>query len=317
MVFKDSKPTNVFQALIPSIAVLAYWSALFLLSGLRADHFIFGAVILILFYGGVRIKRLRDFLLPLLLVAVVYDSQRFFADYIRGTIHVIEPYEFDKRFFGISDSGTILTPNEWWQKRIHPVLDLIAGATYLIYVFEFLLVAAYFRFFLCKNDTLPERARSMMWAFFVVNILGYITYYVYPAAPPWYVAEYGFGPARLDVQASLAGCARFDEMTGLSFFKEWYGRSADVFGAIPSLHAAYPVLAAYYAFRVKRLRILTVAFSILMAFSAVYLNHHYVIDVILGIGFALFAGAATDLAFALTRRQLSVLSQQQALERNL
>ena len=156
-----------------------------------------------------------------------------------------------------------------------------------------------------------------MWAFFVVNILGYITYYVYPAAPPWYVAEYGFGPARLDVQASLAGCARFDEMTGLSFFKEWYGRSADVFGAIPSLHAAYPVLAAYYAFRVKRLRILTVAFSILMAFSAVYLNHHYVIDVILGIGFALFAGAATDLAFALTRRQLSVLSQQQALERNL
>ena len=32
----------------------------------------------------------------------------------------------------------------------------------------------------------------------LLNLLAYATYLIYPAAPPWYVAHYGLGPACLD-----------------------------------------------------------------------------------------------------------------------
>ena len=118
-----------------------------------------------------------------------------------------------------------------------------------------------------------------MWAFFFVNILGYSTYYWYAAAPPWYVASYGLGPADLSVQASAAGCLRFDELLGTHFFTGMYGRAADVFGAVPSLHVAYPLQSVYYAFRYGSLRIFSILFYLSMCFSAVYLNHHYIIDI--------------------------------------
>ena len=34
---------------------------------------------------------------------------RFYADYIRGPIHVAEPYNFDKFFFGIQTANGVLT----------------------------------------------------------------------------------------------------------------------------------------------------------------------------------------------------------------
>jgi membrane-associated phospholipid phosphatase len=66
-----------------------------------------------------------------------------------------------------------------------------------------------------------------------------------------------------------------------------YGRSADVFGAIPSLHIAYPLLAAFFAFQFGALRIFCFCFYLLMCFSAVYLNHHYILDIIWGSAYAL------------------------------
>ena len=121
-------------------------------------------------------------------------------------------------------------------------------------------------------------------------MLGYTTYYWYAAAPPWYVATYGLGPANLSVQANSAGCVRFDQLLGTHFFTEMYGRAADVFGAIPSLHVAYPLLAAFFAFRFGALRIFSFCFYVLMCFSAVYLNHHYVLDIIWGSSYALLVG---------------------------
>jgi membrane-associated phospholipid phosphatase len=109
-------------------------------------------------------------------------------------------------------------------------------------------------------------------------------------APPWYVTGYGFGPARLDVHSTPAAAARFDQLLGTHVFDEVYGRGVDVYGAYPSLHVAYPLMAAWTVFRVPELRWArapAVAFFLLMSLSAVYLQHHYVIDVLLGYGYAL------------------------------
>src|SRR5262249_9887726 len=108
-------------------------------------------------------------------------------------------------------------------------------------------------------------------------------------APPWYVAQYGLGPARMDIHPAAAATSRFDLLLGTHFFDEMYGRGVDVYGAFPSLHVAYPLIAVWIVYRLRELRWLRapdVLFFLLMCLSAVYLQHHYVIDVLLGIVYA-------------------------------
>jgi len=80
---------------------------------------------------------------------------------------------------------------------------------------------------------------------------------------------------------------------GTRFFTAMYAAGSNPFGAIPSLHISYPVLSVVFAMRLKRLRTFTVVFASLVAFAAVYLNHHYLIDVLLGVVYGLVAVAIT------------------------
>ena len=91
-------------------------------------------------------------------------------------------------------------------------------------------------------------------------------------------------------------------------FAEFYGRSVDPCGAIPSLHVAYPLLAVYYAFQFGAGRALSVAVFLITCFSAVYLNHHYVIDLIAGSAYALVVAAAFDFVQSARRRARRRLS---------
>lgn len=293
---------SAWKRIYPVILFALYWAVLFKLGGLRDDIITPSLIVLILYYSGPKAQPLLQFLMPLFLTVFIYDSQRYYADLIRGPIHVKEPYDFDKYFFGINTEGGRLTPNEWWQLHTHAILDFFCGVAYIIFVPVYVAVALAFRFYYSRVGTSVRAAKSIelrstqvMWAFFWVNMIGYSTYYWYAASPPWYVALHGFGPARLDVEANLAGCARFDELLGLPIFKNWYGRSADVHGAIPSLHIAYPLISLYYAFRFGALRTFTVFFYVLMCFSAVYLNHHYILDVIWGSAYALIVAFSLDM----------------------
>jgi membrane-associated phospholipid phosphatase len=122
-----------------------------------------------------------------------------------------------------------------------------------------------------------------------MNVMGFITYYIYPAAPPWYVIHYGLGPAHMFIGAEPSAAMRFDTLFGTHFFDTMYGNSVDVYGAFPSLHVAYPLLVAWAALVMKRFRVPAIAFYFLMCFSAVYLQHHYIIDILLGSTYATVA----------------------------
>ncbi len=292
-----------FKRIAPVATGAVYLAVIAAFGEIRIDHPTLVSLALLLWYAGPRLRALFDFLIPLILVGVVYDSMRIYADLIRGPIHVEEPYWFDKTFFGIDTPEGRLTPNEWWQRNTHPVLDLITGFFYLCFISIYVLICLYFCFWLPKRGTplrSPEWIRNQayrpMWAFFFVNVLGYTTYYWYAAAPPWYVAQYGLGPADLSVPASAAGALRFDALLGTRFFTEMYGRAADVFGAIPSLHVAYPLQAVFYAFRYGALRGFTIVFYLSMCFSAVYLNHHYILDILWGSTYAIFVCLALEFA---------------------
>jgi membrane-associated phospholipid phosphatase len=283
----------------PLLLVWGYWLAIRSLGGFRSDHFRVGLLVLILAYGGRRAEPALRLLLPLILVGILYDSQRYYPAYLHRAIHVAEPYQLDKHLFGITSADGVLTPSEWWQRHTHPALDLLAGLCYLSFIPTYVLTAAYFSFWIGRRGTtrrsadyVRHRAPLMMWSFLVLNLIGFATSYVYPAAPPWYVALHGLGPADPTAIADPAGCIRFERLIGARCFTAFYGRSVDVFGAIPSLHVAYPLLAACYAFEFGAGCTFSVIFYLAMCFSALYLNHHYVVDLLCGSAYALAVGLA-------------------------
>ena len=274
------------RRLWPPALGLAYIAAVGLLGGLRSDHVLVGLLGFLDLYNEKSRLFLKVFL-PFALTGVVFDSMRYFYwQGIGGRVHVAEPYLLERSWFGIGGR----TPNEIFLAHHWDALDLACGFAYLVYVAAYMLPAV-----LLFLRGRPERARTFAWCFLLVNVMGFATYFVYPAAPPWYVSQYGLGPARMDVRPAAAAAQRFDALLGTHFFDSMYGRGVDVFGAIPSLHVAYPLMAVILSFRIAELRWFrapAVLFFFLMCLSAVYLQHHYVIDVVLGMAYALVALAA-------------------------
>jgi membrane-associated phospholipid phosphatase len=89
--------------------------------------------------------------------------------------------------------------------------------------------------------------------------------------------------------------ARVDALIGVPYFAGMYGRSSDVFGAMPSLHVAYALIVALEGWSLfgGAARAASIVFFGLMCFSAVYLDHHWVLDAIAGVTYcvAVVAGA--------------------------
>jgi hypothetical protein len=272
--------TKMKRRVFPAFLGISYVAILFFLGDLRSDHIWLGLLGLLDFYN----EKSRDFLklfLPFILTGVIYDSMRYFYwQGIDGNVHVLEPYLRDLNWFGIRGQ----TPNEFCQVNANVILDLLCGFAYLTFVAEYLLVA--FFLFFSGNYYLLQ---IFGWSFFVDNVFGFITYFIYPAAPPWYVNHFGFGPAHMGILPNSAQAYRFDEILGTHFFDQVYGRGVDVYGAYPSLHVSYPFLVIWVTFQVPALgwaRIPALLFYGLMCFSAVYLQHHYVVDLLLGTFYA-------------------------------
>ncbi len=289
------------QKWLPLALLAAFWAAHYALGGLRIDHFA-TALFVLLYYGGPFTRSLYLLLLPFVLYLILYDSQGYYDDALRGKVRVAEPYLFDMIYFGIETDAGRLLPTQWWQNHTHPVLDVIVSLSYITFVPVFLAVALYFRYRLGERgtsvlsaDAVQKQTHALMWGMFWLNLLCCSTYYWYPAAPPWYVDQYGLlDPVRLDAPPSAAGAARFDALFGVTLFAEFYSRTPNVFGAIPSLHVAFPLLSVYFAFKLRSLRVFCVAFYLLICFGAVYLNHHYILDILWGSAYALAVAWAMD-----------------------
>lgn len=268
-------------------AAIAYVGFHVVMGGLTRDDVALAVAGLALVVAPARLRTLALFLAPLLIMGIVYDAQRYWSEALRSRVHVAEPYQLELAWFGMHTIKGIVIPAEWWQSHTTAILDALGGIAYLLFIPMFVGLAAWWRF----RDRRTE-AQDMMWAMMWLNLAGYATYLLYAAAPPWYVAHYGLGPVNLAAPPEAAGAARFDALFHVDWFAHFYAHNTNVFGAIPSLHVGQSFLAALYALRFRSLRVLAIGFWAVVTFSSVYLNHHYVIDGIVGILFALAAFAA-------------------------
>lgn len=297
-----STPPGLFLLTTGGLGV--YLLVMRLNGGNRPEQFLLCGLALVLLLGGEASRRFLLGMLPFLLYGLVYDLTHLTQPLVRYLhVHVVEPYRFDQVLFGIRTAAGVLTPNEIFVRHHWPAVDLVTGLAYIFFIYWTLLFAVYLGLF--RRD---EEGRRLLarygWVFLLMNLVGFATYYVYPAAPPWYAADYGFGPANMAVHASPAAAVRFDALTGTRYFAEFYGRSADVFGAIPSLHASYPLLVFLYGRKLGKtwLDVSSFLFFLLVCFSAVYLQHHYVLDVLIGILYALVAWGVDELLERRRRR---------------
>lgn len=272
------------EALTVVIILAAFLVLTGIFIGLRSEHFLMAALFLVLFFAGTTMRKLAVALLPFIVFAVSYDWMRVFPNYEVNPIDVKGLYEAEKALFGITQEGVTLTPCEFFAQHHWAAADVMAGIFYLCWV----PVPIAFGIGLYLKG---KRSLYLKFAmvFLLVNLIGFAGYYIHPAAPPWYAMNYGFEP-QLDTPGNVAGLGRFDALLGCNIFHSIYGRNANVFAAVPSLHAAYMVVALAYACMGRCPVWLKAVFAVIMAgiwWTAIYSGHHYVIDVLLGITCAL------------------------------
>jgi len=209
---------------------------------------------------------------------IIFDYMKAFPNYRYNSVHIENLYLAEKKLFGVYSGEAMITPNEYWQRHGNSFLDILSGIFYLTWVPVPLIFAAYLFY--------TNRKQFFLFAFtfFWVNLIGFVIYYAYPAAPPWYVEQYGF-TFYPSTPGNAAGLAKFDLFFNAEIFKSIYAKSSNIFAAMPSLHASYPLIVLYFGIKAK-LGAVNFLFAIIMAgiwFSAVYTNHHYVLDVLAGI----------------------------------
>ena len=266
---------------LTAVAVLLLFllmTALFI--GLRPEHVAMAVLLGVLFFASPYTRKLLMTLLPFVIFAVSYDWMRVWPNYKVNDIDVAGLYTAEKTLFGIDVDGVRMTLCEFFNEHHAVVADFFAGLFYLCWV----PVPVLFALFLFLRG---RRALALRFSvvFLLVNLIGFAGYYIHPAAPPWYVMEYGFEPV-LGTPGNVAGLGRFDALVGMEIFAPMYGRNANVFAALPSLHSAYVLVAFVYAIMGRCKKWLIALLGVITVgiwFTAVYSGHHYLIDVLLGI----------------------------------
>ena len=250
-----------------------------LLIGNKMEQFVLVLLFNTLFYFSHPTRKFITGFSVFILFWIIFDFMKAFPNYRYNTVHIESLYNAEKQIFGIKVNGSLLTPNEFFLQHSHTFPDIISGFFYLCWMPVPLFFAAYL-FFANRREQFMQFALTFLF----VNLIGFVGYYIYPAAPPWYVQQYGFA-FNAHTPGNTAGLHRFDDYFHAGIFSALYSKSSNVFAAMPSLHAAYPLIVLYYGLK-NKLGAINIFLALVVVgiwFAAVYSSHHYVLDVLAGI----------------------------------
>lgn len=273
-------PASIRMALLASglYLLISYF-----LIGFKTDQLLLIFIFNSLYFASRTTRRFITGFSIFIVYWIIFDYMKAFPNYRYNSVHVESLYQLEKNLFGFTWNNATVTPNEFFALHHNTFADVLSGIFYLCWIPVPLLFAGIMFF---KNR---KYFFYFSLSFFLVNLIGFVGYYVYPAAPPWYVAQNGFDFIAA-TPGNTAGLARFDAFFGTGIFAGIYSKSSNVFAAMPSLHAAYMFVVVYYSIKSGMKKIYTVLFGFIMLgiwFSAVYSSHHYILDVLAGIACAI------------------------------
>jgi hypothetical protein len=264
--------------LLITAVTVGYLILSYLLIGFKMDQVWLALLFFISYFASRTTRKLITGFSIFIIFWIIFDYMKAFPNYLYNTVHIESLYNAEKKLFGIMSDGEILTPNEYWLAHHFTSMDALTGIFYLCWVPVPLAFAGYL--FFKKREAFLHFSLS----FLLVNLLGFVVYYVYPAAPPWYVQQHGFEFLPL-TPGNVGGLERFDTLFNTHTFHSLYAKSSNVFAAMPSLHASYPLIVLFYGIKNKlgKINLVFAAIMVGIWFAAVYNSHHYVLDVLAGI----------------------------------
>jgi hypothetical protein len=221
--------------------------------------------------------------LPLAAVLAVYDLLRGQADGLLFSTWYRPQLEADAFLFG----GTV--PTVWLQDHLWqgvPDLrwyDYAAWSVYMSYFLATYLLAGLLWFFA------RDRFRRYVASVALLAGMGFATFALFPAAPPWLASREGELDWTVRLIGPISGHIPFFAFDVEGLFERGSEYSNQV-AAVPSLHAAYTLLITLFLWRSTRwARPLLAAYPLAMAFALVYTSEHYVFDILLGWAYTLVA----------------------------
>jgi membrane-associated phospholipid phosphatase len=215
--------------------------------------------------SGRFLRFLRDWV-PFIALFLGYEAVRGIAPKSGIKVSYKFPISIDKTLFGGTD------PSQWVQAHLGS-LHWLAVACTAVYFCHFVVPIA-----VGMVLWLVDRVQFLRYtvALLAMSFAAFVVFLLLPVAPPWLAAQHHLLPG-VHSLISLP--------SAVSPYYNWL--NPDPAAAFPSLHAAYPTLAALALWPVsRRAAALALTWCGAVWFSVVYLGQHYVTDVIGGIVFA-------------------------------
>jgi PAP2 superfamily len=203
---------------------------------------------------------------PLVLWLVLFQLSTMVPESVRPEIDVETLPDFERAIFGSS-----------FVHRMLPKNDFLIVMSAVPYIFHFAMPWI-FALYLWRRDGNPL---LFLWCLGLLNLAALLTQLVFPTAPPWYVEHSGTAVPTYATPSDPGRLARVDQILSWPLFQSMYGQNPIVFGSFPSLHGAWPFLIAIYTPTdiLGNFKWLYVAW---VWWAALYLKHHYLVDLLGG-----------------------------------
>jgi membrane-associated phospholipid phosphatase len=241
------------------------------------DLFLIFAAVIAVVLGRTRLF-LRDWL-PFVAIFLAWESMRGLADDAGATVHSDDVIAIERFLF----AGRV--PSVELQQWLHvpgSLSPLDLGTTAL-YIAHFALpLTMGLVFWILERPMYFRYVMTLM----LMTFAAFGFYLLLPVAPPRFSGAFGEALPVIDIARSTFEQLHFAPVT------TWlYGSiNGNAVAAFPSIHSAYPLLAFFFAReRWPRAAWILFIYSMAVWFSVVYLGHHYVVDVLGGIAFAIGA----------------------------
>jgi membrane-associated phospholipid phosphatase len=244
-----------------------------------------GLAIASLGQGWRRMARIVTDWLPFTLILLLYDRTRGVAQSISMPLHEHDIVGAERWLFG----GHI--PTVWLQQHFYDPLHVHAydALATLVYTSHFLATPILAAVLWLRNRRLWMRYISRV---VVLALAGLITYVLFPEAPPWMAARDGL----LDPVSRQS--ARGWVYLLADYLHDVLARAqqdgSNPVAAMPSLHVGFAALVALFLASMLRTRwrYLLVLYPVSMGLTLVYTGEHYVLDLLVGVLYALLVHAA-------------------------
>lgn len=224
---------------------------------------------------------IRDWL-PFVAILFGWEAMRGLADEV-GTRVQSDSLIAIERFLFLGNVPTEVLQGLFYRAGQVSLLDVAMSLVYVSHFALPLIVA-----FLLWIRRRGEYYRFAM-ALIILSFAAFLTFMILPAAPPRFAYRFGEALPVHDIARLTIEALNFTPMTSWAYAN----LSGNQVAAMPSLHAAYPLLAFLFLRRTApRAGWMMLAYTAVVWFAIVYLAHHYVIDALVGAAYGVGAYAA-------------------------